>query len=53
MQTVVATAVPPPDPITDPVLTGRGHWPGPELGPFAVGVLLGRETTVPIALPPP
>jgi hypothetical protein len=53
VQTVVAMSDPPPDPLTDPVLTGRGPWPGPELGPFGVSVPLGRETSVALELPAP
>ena len=48
VQTAFATA----DPLIDPVLTGRAHWPGPALGPFTTDVPLGRESSVSIELPP-
>jgi hypothetical protein len=47
----VQTAVATDDSLTDPVLTGRSPWPGPEFGPFAVTVPLGRESSVSIELP--
>ncbi|TDW77126.1 hypothetical protein [Kribbella pratensis] len=47
----VQTAIATDDPSTDPVLTGRGPWPGTPFGPFAAPVPLGRESTVTIQLP--
>jgi hypothetical protein len=63
--TAPVAAVPPPDdplvPAVDPLwdlpietaVDGRTLWPTTEHGPFDVAVPLGRETLLPIALPPP
>ena len=48
----VETAVAGADPLTDPVLTGRALRDGTESDPVDVEVALGRETFLPIELPP-